>query len=102
MILSDNFPAAAVTTLLYNANVGLGATGTVYFVNQSATVDQVQIAVTLSSNAIPSGNSYIMYNTPAASNYTVVVPDIALGQNQGLYVYSLNGTTSFTYIGTTF
>jgi len=101
MILGDLLPAAATTAILYSANVGLGAVGTVYFVNQSAIVDQVQLAITLSSNAMPSNNSYIMYNAPVVSNYTVAVPDIALGQNQGLYVYSENGTTSFTYIGST-
>ena len=101
MILGDLLPAAGNTTILYNANVGLGATGTLYFVNQSSTEDAVQVALTLNANSSPVSKSYIMYNTPAISKYTVVISDITLGENQGLYVYSLNGTTSFTFIGST-
>ena len=101
MILGELYPSAATTTILYNANIGLGAAGTLYFVNQAVALDSVQVAVTVNSNAMPSASAYLMYNAPALANYTVAVSDITLGLNQGLYVYSLNGTTSFTFIGST-
>jgi hypothetical protein len=73
-----------------------------YFVNQSNINDFVQISVTQNSNSMPNSNSYLMYNTPVYSNNMVVISDIALGTNQGLFIYSLNGTTSFTFIGNTY
>jgi len=101
MILGDLLPTAGNIAILYNSNVGLGAAGTIYFVNQSNTLDLVRIALTKSSNSIPTSNTYILYDSPATSHYSVIIDSITLGLNQGLYVYSENGTTSFTFIGST-
>ena len=102
MILGDLVPAPATTTLLYSDNVGNGASGDLRFVNQSSTTDYVQIAVTTNYLVMPTSETYLMYNTAIPPQHTVGISEISLGANQGLFVYSLNGTTSFMYTGNTF
>lgn len=102
MILGDTIPAPTTVTLLYADLVGNGASGDLRFVNQSTVTDYVQVAVTTNYLSLPSSESFIMYNTPIPPQHTVGIPEISLGVKQGLFVYSMNGTTSFTYIGNTF
>jgi hypothetical protein len=102
MILGELIPVPATTTLLYTDMLGNGAVGNLQFVNQGSDIDYIQIAVTTNYLNMPTNVSYLMYNAMVPINYTVVISEISLAQLQGLFVYSQNGTTDFTFVGNTF
>jgi len=102
MILADIIPVANDISLLYYVPNGNGVLGNLFLVNQSSTADIINVGVNTNANLQPDETSWLLYNTIIPPNHTVTLQNIALGLLQGIFVYSTNGTTSFTFAGNSY
>lgn len=105
MILAEYKPTPEDTYLLYQAG-GLGVLGNIFMVNQSKMDDTVRIALVLNANDIPNPDdtpqAYILFDAIITPGHTVTLQGIGIQGIGGLYVYSYNGATSFSFTGTAY
>jgi len=99
-VLAQHVPAAAATELMYTVPTGAQAViSSLICCNLSSLEDKATIAVVESGDSLASKN-IIYYQLPIGGENTFVAT-IGITMNTGdmLYVYSLNGTTSFSAFG---
>lgn len=96
-ILGQKFPSAASGEQLYSPNAITEVQGTLMICNQSATADTVRVALLRVGDSL-SAKNYIFYDVVIDPNSTVD-KTFEIGPLESVWVYSTNGTCSFTATG---
>jgi hypothetical protein len=99
MVLTDIIPLPENITLMIT---GQNVLGNMFMINQSSNSDTISIAINTNPNILPTSKCWILYNANVPPNHTLTLQDIGISASQGIYVYSYNGTTSFTLTGNSY
>jgi hypothetical protein len=98
-ILGSSMPAANTNTQLYIVPAGKEAiVATLTCCNQDiATADPIRVAVCAGSS--PASSEWIYYDYALQKNETLIISAIPIKENNTVFVFSKNGTSSFNAFG---
>jgi hypothetical protein len=97
-ILVENKPPANVTATLFTVPSSSQASGTVFCVSQSDTIDRISVGLVPSGNIV-SDSSWICYRSELHYGQSVYLQQISIDQLDNVVVVSENGTTNFIFTG---